>query len=411
MKNRLCLYLRIKIKIYFMDADEISKLVDFTENLVHEKTGQHLDTVQKEILKQAFQGNKLNHIRYDGYENSYVQRVLTPNLWKSLSMVTRERVRKKTALQIFRKLYLQQLQEKCSLQIQPPVSVQPELNGAKVTHCTKPDCSDRENRFNGNEDQFPKADNSQDGEPEDNSFNSHSQASQPSSQTFFHQTRSRTEHWYDFINFTKPGGSLLLSIGIVSFTFILSWLANWYGITNYLVGKLPEAQFGYQWALKFNPNSAAAHYNLGTIYEDQHNYKDADAEYSKALSDSSTAASAYNNKAHLYVTQFKNFTAALDLLQKALPLTEDKVVKSDIHKNQGWALLKLGRYAESKAELENAIELVSDRAPAHCLLAQILEHESNKKALAEWKQCLRYASMYNQDEVSWISMARQKIKP
>jgi tetratricopeptide (TPR) repeat protein len=149
---------------------------------------------------------------------------------------------------------------------------------------------------------------------------------------------------------------------------------------------------------------------LGNLYEDQQNYQAAREHYSKAMQDDFVAASAYNNKARLLIIQDNKPAAAVDLLQKALPLAKDKMVRYDIHKNMGWALLKQSRYEEAETHLRTAVELKSDRAPAYCLLAQILDHRKDKKAaLVLWQKCLGYASMYNKDEAIWIGMARQRM--
>jgi len=46
-----------------MDADEISKLVELADRLVYEKTGQHLETVEKDILRQTLREKKLSAIQ------------------------------------------------------------------------------------------------------------------------------------------------------------------------------------------------------------------------------------------------------------------------------------------------------------------------------------------------------------
>lgn len=78
-----------------MDADDISKLVELTDSLVYEKTGQHLETVEKDILRQTLTGKKLSAIQFPSYEDSYVQRFRAPKLWNLLSLVAGEKVHKK----------------------------------------------------------------------------------------------------------------------------------------------------------------------------------------------------------------------------------------------------------------------------------------------------------------------------
>ena len=80
-----------------------------------------------------------------------------------------------------------------------------------------------------------------------------------------------------------PGVPLLLSLGMYGCFWGLSWLASWYGVTNHLAGNLPNAQIGYKIALKLTPWSAAAHYNQGSVYEDEQNYQQAHTEYQAAI--------------------------------------------------------------------------------------------------------------------------------
>ncbi len=347
-----------------MDADEISQLVAFADNLVAEKTRQYLDSKEKDILKQTLEGKGYKKIKCDNHKTSYITKILAQALWDKLSEATGEKVTKPTVGKILQGLHQKSLQQRLESVVEEESD---RIIPPSIVEC------DRTNE---------------------------------------QQTSSipNTSTWDNLINSLKPGVPLLLSSVLLGSGFGLSWLANWYGVTNHLAGELPKAQTGYDWALKFNPGSASGHYNLATLYEDQQNYRAANEQYSKAMPDDFVAASAYNNKARLLIIQDNKPAAAVDLLQKALPLAKDKIVQSDIHKNLGWALLKQGRYSEAEAHLKTAMELNSDRAPAYCLLAQVLDRKKDKKAaFVQWQKCLGYASMYNQDEAIWIGMARQRM--
>ncbi|GET37332.1 tetratricopeptide repeat protein [Microseira wollei] len=355
-----------------MDADEMSPLVALAENLVYKRTGRPLEAVEKHILTEILSGNQLKSIKFPGYEKNTIERGIAPKLWKLLSEVTGKKVTAKKVISVLQELQKEHLQEQRTAQVR---SQQNPHTQQECDRCVTPAIVERDRT---NEQQTSSAPN--------------------------------TSTWHNFINSLKPGVPLLLSAAFIGCGFGLSWLANWYGVTNHLAGELPKAQAGYNWALKLNPGSPSGHYNLGNLYEDQQNYQAANEQYSKAMRDDFVAASAYNNKARLYIIQDKNPTAAFDLLQKALPLAKDKIVKSDIHKNMGWVLLKQRRYSEAEAHLRTAIELTRSRASSYCLLAQILDRRGDKKAaLVQWQQCLGYASMYNKDEAIWIGMARQRI--
>ena len=154
--------------------------------------------------------------------------------------------------------------------------------------------------------------------------------------------------------------------------------------------------------------SPAAHYNQAATYEDQHNYPLAQSEYQLAIEGGLIAA--YNNMARLYILQ-GNFDAAISLLRVGLPLAKDDI-KADMYKNRGWARLEQGRYDEAKLDLTEAIKLKSDRASAYCLLAQVLERQTDKKgAVSEWENCLGFAYQpKTPEEDKWVHLARQRLE-
>ena len=390
-----------------MDADDISKLVDFADRIVYEKTGQHLEAVDKDILRQTLKGKKLNAIQCPSYENSYVQRFRAPKLWERLSVVTGETVRKKTVKEVLQRLELERSQHKYVIAHSPSIaSVKAKFNGSASLNGSLPysellinqQCEPSATEHPKNQ----KVGSSSDTTTQD------CQSSCQNSQTETQDTNSTNNSLPSFMNFIKPGVALLLSASILSCLFALSWLANWYGVTNHLSGQLPQAQFGYSLALLLNPVSPAAHYNQAATYEDQHNYPLAQSEYQLAIEGGLVAA--YNNMARLYILQ-GNYDAAISLLRVGLPLAQDDI-KADMYKNRGWARLEQGRYDEAKLDLTEAIKLRSDRASAYCLLAQVLERQTDKKgAVSEWENCLGFAYQpKTPEEDKWVHIARQRLE-
>lgn len=406
-----------------MAADDISKLVEFANCLVYEKTGKQLETVEKDILRQTLIGKKLSAIQCPSYENSYVQRFRAPKLWSLLSVVLGEKVSKKTVLEVLQRLQSQQYvpteHANASLdlglrrsqlettQSQSSTNIQPELNGHASLNGSM-SCPELRNG------ETTEADYHESKKVEDCSTDSTAKESQSPSQApqsgNSDETKSSTDGLPTFMNFMKPGVPLLLSIGLLSSLFAFSWLANWYGVTNHLVGQLPKAHFGYSWALKLNPASAAARYNQGVAYEDQHNYERAHAKYQLAIEGG--LIEAYNNQARLYILE-GNYDAAVSLLRIGLPLAKDARVRADMYKNRGWARLEQGRHDEAKVDLTEAIKLKSDRAPSYCLLAQVLERQGDEKgALLEWENCLGFAYQPNTpEEDKWVHLASQRLDP
>jgi len=80
-------------------------------------------------------------------------------------------------------------------------------------------------------------------------------------------------------------------------------------------------------------------------------------------------------------------------------------------RNRGWAYYGLGYYRQSADDLRLALEIRPRGAVAHCLFAQVLEAEKNPqrdlgKALEEYAKCVSYSQLYDDNEESWLSLAR-----
>lgn len=203
----------------------------------------------------------------------------------------------------------------------------------------------------------------------------------------------------------------LLMLSLLGFRLSLPQIAEAYnkrGFENHQAGQLSSAQNNYERAIKLDPDYLEAHYNLGSLYEDLQEFDRARSEYKIAAQGGLDAA--YNNLARLYILD-KKYSEAVSLLLKGLKLAEDDKTKYDMLKNLGWARLGQTRYAEAKGYLQDAIDLASERAPAHCLLAQVLEGQgAPKSSLVEWENCRKYASSFNPDEDAWIHLARQRLE-
>ncbi len=215
---------------------------------------------------------------------------------------------------------------------------------------------------------------------------------------------SSTPRW----NFMNPGIPLLVSVGILASLFGLSWLASWYGVTNHLKGQLPKAQVAYSLALKLNPMSAEAKYNLGVMYEEQQNYEKAHGQYQLAIEGGNIEA--YSNQARLYILE-GNYQAAVSLIRIGLPLAQDDLIKYTMLKNRGWARLSQNRYEEAKGDLLKAIQLKNNKSAAYCLLAQVLEKQGdNDGAIAGWEKCEGYAYQAEYpEEDTWRDMASKRL--
>lgn len=223
--------------------------------------------------------------------------------------------------------------------------------------------------------------------------------------------------WLTHQNISKTGQDrlrfginfIMVSI-LLAFRLSLPVIAVGYnnsGLANYQMGHLASALMDYQRALKLNPDYAEAHYNLGVLYEDLSDFDQAKSEYQLAARSGLDAA--YNNLARLNIHEEK-YAEAMSLLLMGQKLVQDDEVRYDLLKNLGWTRLEQGRFAEAEQYLRDAIALRGDGAPAHCLLAKVLEGSGRtSESLPEWEQCLAFASVNNPDEDAWIGIAQERV--
>ena len=227
------------------------------------------------------------------------------------------------------------------------------------------------------------------------------------------------KHYWQEVRFLGATLLLLLFIGLRSTFPILARAYNNVGLEDYEAGKFSSAEASYQRAIALNPNFAAAHYNLGLLYEDLQNHDQARSEYTLAAQGGLILA--YNNLARLEILA-GNYREALTLLQK--PQVQTYLQSTHVNpewqytlfKNTAWALQGLGFHQDAAKQLRQAIELNGTlperKASAYCLLAQSLEElDRSQAALGAWKNCLKYAeTLRNPEEYEWLFTARQRVQ-
>jgi tetratricopeptide (TPR) repeat protein len=175
---------------------------------------------------------------------------------------------------------------------------------------------------------------------------------------------------------------------------------NKIGYDYYIDGYFQHAVFYLKWAITFNPDFGNAYYNLGSAYEKLGNLSSACHNYEIATSYSSPAAdAAINNLARLKILQ-GNSAAAAEIIKAILLRVQDSKVKASLCKNLGWAYFEQKLYKKAKKYLLMSLELDSERALTHCLLAKVQEAEGEKQsALVSWKNCLKYDPSSQQAKV------------
>jgi tetratricopeptide (TPR) repeat protein len=195
---------------------------------------------------------------------------------------------------------------------------------------------------------------------------------------------------------------------------------NKMGKNKYLSGDFIVARKYLLWAIQFNPNLAAAHYNLGSTYEELEDYQSARQYYQKAAIGSDIPAIlAQNNLARLEILDGK-IEAAMDWINSALEQVEDDKWKPAIYKNLGWAYLMKNHFDEAEQFLQKALELDQEYASAHYLMAKVLEARGEvEKAKQFWSNALTYDRFGKKDQNSgwrlpelegWRAMAHQRLQ-
>jgi len=188
-------------------------------------------------------------------------------------------------------------------------------------------------------------------------------------------------------------------------------LYNDRGVRLQQAGKVTSARQSFERAIRLSPDYAQARFNLASAHEETLDYDAALGEYQRALKLDERLYPAYNNLARLYVLRRGDPASALALLDHAIALKPpEKRVLYSLHKNRGWANLRLEYFLQAERDLKDAISLRPEGgAAAHCLLAQVFEAQK-KDASVQWNNCLAYApGEQGEVEASWLGRAQERL--
>ena len=216
------------------------------------------------------------------------------------------------------------------------------------------------------------------------------------------------------IHYWKAGLAFLVLAAVLGFRLSLPALARVYnddGVRRQEAGRITTAIASYTRAVSLRPDFALAHYNLGSAYEEILQYDKALVEYQTAIQADPQIYLAYNNLAHLYMLQKRDYISALRLTTRGLDLKPaEPAVRYSLYKNRAWAYLglKLPRLAE--ADLRQALVARTEGAAAYCLLAQVLELKGRTAdALPAWENCVAYYAPGEGVEPDWYAAARERL--
>ena len=134
-------------------------------------------------------------------------------------------------------------------------------------------------------------------------------------------------------------------------------------------------------------------------------------EYQTAIQADPQIYLAYNNLAHLYMLQKRDYVSALRLTTRGLDLKPaEPAVRYSLYKNRAWAYLGLKLPGLAEADLRQALAVRPEGAAAHCLLAQALELKGRSAdALPAWENCVAHYAPGEGVEPDWYAAARERL--
>ncbi|MFC1624175.1 tetratricopeptide repeat protein [Candidatus Omnitrophota bacterium] len=176
--------------------------------------------------------------------------------------------------------------------------------------------------------------------------------------------------------------TIILTIALLSFYSSLTIKENTYW---------REPIAFYERTLRYAPDSARIHYNLGKLYYNIGNKEKAVSLYKKAIQIKPDYGEAYNNlgNAYYYVGKIKE---AIPLFEKAIQLNPD-YFKS--YNNLAGAYYNIGKREESIALFKKAIKIKPRFIEAHYNLgAAYKDLGNNKEAISSYKKVLEIDPNY-----------------
>ncbi|MBV8402560.1 MAG: sulfotransferase [Gammaproteobacteria bacterium] len=146
-----------------------------------------------------------------------------------------------------------------------------------------------------------------------------------------------------------------------------------------------DALAALEWAVRYAPEDAGVHVNLGNALGRLGRLEDAAASYARALKLDSRSAEAHHNLAELHL-ECGRLEEALESSREAL---RSRPGFPEAHVNEARALLRLGRFAEAVRSCRRALALKSAFAEAHNTLGSaLLELGRPEEAMDAFRRAL-----------------------
>lgn len=182
---------------------------------------------------------------------------------------------------------------------------------------------------------------------------------------------------------------------------------------------LESAERRFLLATQLVPNSGAAYYNLGRLYQEiaYNELADSTNEYIKSLEAYNAAIErgddfARNQAARLYILRGEPATAVRLLPIEVINKQTEPVVEYAMLKNLGWALIELTEWANAEATLSDAI-LLYERPDteiwdgvAYCMRGYVAEQrQAVARATQDYANCQHYSATNLPEHMEWLAHA------
>ena len=131
--------------------------------------------------------------------------------------------------------------------------------------------------------------------------------------------------------------------------------------------------------------------SIGIIENKRNEKKRCYKAYQKALKYDPDNRTALNNLAYEYSLEGRNLEQALEMVERALENSNNNPTFLD---TKAWVLYKLGRYAEAKKVMQQAISLDRNKAPEYALHYGDILHALGEEFMAKtyWRKALEFGA-------------------
>lgn len=172
---------------------------------------------------------------------------------------------------------------------------------------------------------------------------------------------------------------------------------NTHGLVLRAMARVPDAANAFSRALKLNPKSREAHYNLANCCQDMARLPQALEHYDQALRIEPGMVMAWNNRG-LVLRKLGRSADAVASFEEAIRRSRDF---APAHYNKADALAAMQRFNEAIASYDQAIALRPDFAEAHCNRANVLmELGRHSEALAGHDRAIALQPRFHQAVLS-----------